>query len=189
MIYQDVFSCVPSDLIHSRYNHIFRYLCSNFPAKTLIADDVKHMQSCFPTKHQHLEGETRTYNHWFRNHSWETGDLSEWKCQTHGPDGETAINQRSSCFFPFGLYVQWGSETRLQWRWVLRIISGVPLGSIHSFCYFSKFKGCTFVTLTTSKCCTPLNEAAGIACKGIKHLSQKEEENMRLLKGLVVGQK
>lgn len=45
MIYQAIFSCVPNDLIHTRYNHILEHLCSNISV-SIFTFPLKNDQIC-----------------------------------------------------------------------------------------------------------------------------------------------
>ena len=128
-IYQDVFSCIPSDLIHTRYDAVLNLpLIPSLPVLTTIFPKYDSTQSCTQTKHGLLEGETWPYYYWFRNSTWEVRILSKWRYQENWSHGKIKGIEGASCFFPPGFHVQRRFKTCVQWEWVLCIFSSFSLG-------------------------------------------------------------
>jgi hypothetical protein len=137
MIYQDVFSCVPNDLIHSRYlvasipfQHYFWWVATY----SCIFWNTMTMQDPVSAKHCLLEGENWPHDNWSRCCPREARNLPGWRSQRYRPYGQIAVGQGPSCIFPFGFHVPRGLETIFQWKRVLHISASFPLG------YFSRKK-------------------------------------------------
>lgn len=129
-IYQDIFSCVPNDTIHTRYVwqmaitiHFWCILsilsCPDMHSKRII------VQSCFQTKHSWLERKNWPHNYWYRNcsKSIRIRISSKWTYQDYRSLGEISFSEGPSCFFPVAVHVSRKFKTCLQWKWILRYAS------------------------------------------------------------------
>lgn len=104
MIYQDVFSCVPNDLIHSR---------------TQFRQSIAHWR----------EKNWPHYN-WSGGRTREVRNLPGWWSQKYWSYGQIAVGQGAPCIFPFGFHVSRGLETIFQWKRVLHVSTSFPLGCL-----------------------------------------------------------
>lgn len=121
MIYQDVFSCVPNDLIHSRYNSGLSFLFSPldtiiFPLETKrfrimiipwhwIVKPLEYMQNGLQTKPIVLERETGAHNDRFGDSTREAGVIPQWRHQEKRSNGQTKVDKGTSRLFPFRFHV------------------------------------------------------------------------------------